>query len=187
MEEKKVAVQIFASSTAFLTYGKYPTLFLFAGVPLAPHTGADIEQRLYEEIEKLQTEPVRERELQKTLNHLDAAFIRALGSNAGLARTLAHAEVLNAGWESILSLRKKFAAVTLEDIQKVARQYFKKSNRTVALLVPPSTSQAELAAEPEPTDELPPEAAAVEKGRHLFSSCWKPREANAGWKTSTTG
>ena len=169
VEEKKVAVQIFASSTAFLTYGKYPTLFLFAGVPLAPHTGADIERHLYEEIEKLQTEPVQERELQKTLNHLDAAFIRALGSNAGLARTLAHAEVLNNGWESILDLRDRFAAVTLEDIQRVAKQYFQKSNRTVALLVPPAASPAEPVPEPAPADEPPPEAAAVEKGRQLFT------------------
>lgn len=151
VEEKKVAVQIFASSTAFLTYGKYPTLFLFAGVPLAPHTGTDIEQALYAEIRKLQMETAQERELQKTLNHLDAAFIRALGSNSGLARTLTHAEVLHGGWESILTLREKFAAVSTNDIQRVARQYFKKSNRTVALLVPPTPS------EPLPVDESTPE------------------------------
>jgi predicted Zn-dependent peptidase len=102
---------------------------------LAPHTTAEVEAAIYEELERLKQEPVSSTELAKVLNNLDADLVRGLRSNSGLASQLALYQAVARDWRYILKSRDKAAAVTAEDIQRVARQYFTKSNRTVAVLV----------------------------------------------------
>jgi predicted Zn-dependent peptidase len=103
--------------------------------PLAPHTTAEVEAAIYAEIERLKTEPVSAKELEKVLNNLDADLVRALRSNGGLASQLALFQTVAGDWRYTLKSREKIAAVTPADIQRVASAYFTKSNRTVATLV----------------------------------------------------
>jgi predicted Zn-dependent peptidase len=112
-----------------------PNLFIVTATPLAPHTTAEVEAAIYEELERLKQEPVSSTELAKVLNNLDADLVRGLRSNSGLASQLALYQAVARDWRYILKSRDKAAAVTAEDIQRVARQYFTKSNRTVAVLV----------------------------------------------------
>lgn len=112
-----------------------PNLFVISATPLAPHTTAEVEAAVYEELERLKTEPVSARELEKVLNNLDANLVRALRSNSGLAGQLAYFQTVAKDWRYILKARERIAAVTPEDIQRVARAYFTKTNRTVATLV----------------------------------------------------
>jgi len=86
-------------------------------------------------LERLKTEPVTAKELEKIINNLDADMVRALRSNSGLASQLALYQTVAGDWRYILRSRDKVAAVTPADIQRVATQYFTKSNRTVATLV----------------------------------------------------
>ena len=62
-------------------------------------------------------------------------MVRALRSNSGLASQLALYQTVAGDWRYVLKSRDKIAAVTPADIQRVAAQYFTKSNRTVATLV----------------------------------------------------
>ena len=103
--------------------------------PLAPHTTAEVEAAILAELERLKTEPVTSKELEKIVNNLDADLVRALRSNSGLASQLALYQTVAGDWRYILKARDKVAAVTAADIQRVATQYFRKSNRTVAILV----------------------------------------------------
>ena len=112
-----------------------PNLFFISAVPVAPHTTAEVEQAIYRELARLQHEPVTDRELEKVLNNLDASLIRSLRSNSGLASQLAYFQTLAGDWRYILEARSHIAAVTTEDVQRVAKQYFSKANRTVATLV----------------------------------------------------
>ena len=121
---------------------KDPNLFVISGVPLAPHTTAEVEQAVYAELERLKREPVSGRELEKVLNNLDAALVRSLRSNSGLASQLAYFQVVSGSWQYLTRARDRIAAVTPADIQRVASAYFVKPNRTVATLVkPPSPPQ----------------------------------------------
>lgn len=120
--------------------GNYPgvraaNLFVLNATPLAPHTTAEVEAAIYAELERLKTEPVSPKELEKVLNNLDADLVRALRSNGGLASQLALYQTVAGDWRYVLKSRDKIAAVTAADIQRVAAQYFIKSNRTVATLV----------------------------------------------------
>ncbi len=112
-----------------------PNLFVISATPLAPHTAAEVEAAIYEELERLKTEPVTPQELEKVLNNLDASLVRSLRSNSGLASQLAFYQTVAGDWRYILDARDRIAKVTPEDIQRVATQYLKKSNRTVATLV----------------------------------------------------
>jgi predicted Zn-dependent peptidase len=118
-----------------------PNLFIVTATPLAPHTTAEVEAAVYEELERLKREPVSSTELEKVLNNLDADLVRGLRSNSGLASQLSLYQAVARDWRYILKSRDKVAAVTAEDIQRVARQYFTKSNRTVAVLVKKSTDK----------------------------------------------
>lgn len=112
-----------------------PNLFVISAAPLAPHTTAEVEAAVYEELERLKTEPVPAKELEKVLNNLDAGLVRALRSNGGLAGQLAYFQTVAKDWRYVLKAREKTAAVTPQDIQRVARAYFTRANRTVATLV----------------------------------------------------
>jgi predicted Zn-dependent peptidase len=112
-----------------------PNLFTIMATPLAPHTTAEVEGAIYEEIERLKTEPVSAKELEKILNNLDADLVRSLRSNGGLASQLALYQTVAGDWRYVLRSRDRIAAVTPVDIQRVATHYLTKANRTVATLV----------------------------------------------------
>ena len=119
-----------------------PNLFLISAVPLAPHTTEEVEQAIYGELARLKNEPVTDRELEKVLNNLDASLIRSLRSNSGLGSQLAYFQTIAGDWRYILKARSRIAAVTKADVQRVAKQYFTKANRTVATLVKPQPTTA---------------------------------------------
>lgn len=119
-----------------------PNLFIITASPLAPHTTAELETAIYEELERLKREPVSSQELERVINNLDADLVRALRSNSGLASQLAMYQAVAGDWRYVLQSRDKVAAVTAADVQRVAARYFTKSNRTVGVLVKKSQNKA---------------------------------------------
>ena len=85
-----------------------------------------------QEIEKLQKEKVGDRELQKVKNQFAADNFRRLQSRFRSCCSCLLADN-NRGWRSFNEDPKKIAAVTAEDIQRVAIPYFKPEKRAVAL------------------------------------------------------
>ncbi len=69
------------------------------------------------------------------INNLDVDLVRALRSNVSLASQLALYQAVAGEWRYVMKSRDKVAAVTAADVQRVAAQYFTKSNRTVGVLV----------------------------------------------------
>jgi predicted Zn-dependent peptidase len=133
VREKRIAASV--NSDSNYPGVRAPNLFVLNATPLAPHTTAEVEAAIYAELERLKTEPVSAKELEKVLNNLDADLVRALRSNGGLASQLALYQTVAGDWRYALKARDKIAAVTPADIQRVAAEYFTKSNRTVATLV----------------------------------------------------
>lgn len=130
IEEKRIAV----SANAYGGASKYPDSFLFFVTPRYPHTVEEDEASLYEEIEKIKTMPVDDWELQKIKNQIQADFIRNMESSSGLASMIAYYEGIYS-WRYINSYVDRAIAVTKEDIMRVAKRYFTKTNRTVAILI----------------------------------------------------
>ncbi len=133
VRDQRLAVSI--NSDANFPGVRAPNLFVLQATPLAPHSAAEVEAAILAELERLKTEPVTAKELEKILNNLDADMVRALRSNSGLASQLSLYQTVAGDWRYVLRARDKIAAVTPADIQRVASRYFIKSNRTVATLI----------------------------------------------------
>ncbi|MBH0190731.1 MAG: insulinase family protein [Nitrospira sp.] len=140
VRERRLAASV--GSDANYPGVRAPNLFIITANPLAPHTTAELESAIYEELERLKREPVSSQELERVINNLDADMVRALRSNSGLASQLAMYQAVAGDWRYVLQSRDKVAAVTATDVQRVAARYFTKSNRTVGVLVKKSPDKA---------------------------------------------
>ena len=114
---------------------KYPNLFVISAKTRHPYTSADVELSIYDEIEKLKTNKISQRELERAKNQLMADFIRNLDSNLGLANILSYFEILVGDYRYITEHIKVIEKVTPDDIMRVANKYLIPENRTVAHLV----------------------------------------------------
>ena len=90
------------------------------------------EQEVYRLIEQIKTEPVPAKELQKVKNNFAAAEYRRLSSNHPILMQIMRSEGLG-NWREINEAGPKIQAVTPADLQRVAKKYFTKENRAVAV------------------------------------------------------
>jgi len=130
VKDKKIAVNV----SAWPGGSKYPGLFTFSAMPAKDHTGEECEQAIYAEIEKLKTELVSPEELKKAKIRVRAGLIRELDSNFALAMELAFYDVITGDWRNLFRELDKIERVTAEDIQRVAKEYFTKKNRSVGII-----------------------------------------------------
>ena len=85
-------------------------------------------------IQKFQTEKVTVEKLEKQQSHNKYSFLMGLDTPEKVAGGLARFVALTGGIEAVDKLYASFSRVTPEDIQSVAKKYFVKSRRTVAIL-----------------------------------------------------
>jgi zinc protease len=114
---------------------KDPSLFYLSADPLPGKEVAEIEKALDEEVERLQKTPVDDRELEKTKNQMESAFVYRQDSLFSQAMILARYEIA-LDWKAADDYLPSIRKVTPEDIQRVAKRYLVKDNRTVGILVP---------------------------------------------------
>ncbi|MBI2561717.1 MAG: insulinase family protein, partial [candidate division NC10 bacterium] len=112
-----------------------PYLFGLSGGPLPGKTAEEVAQAIFAEIERVQREPVTDRELQKAKNQIESEFIFAQDSVHRLANLLGAWESV-ASWRLLAGYPDGIRKVTAADVQRVAKQYLTPDNRTVAILIP---------------------------------------------------
>jgi zinc protease len=112
-----------------------PHLFGLSAAPLPGKTAEEVEQAMYAEVERIQREPVSERELQKAKNQIASEFIFAQDSVHRLASLLGEFEAV-ASWRLLGGYLEGIQKVTAADVARVAREYLTKENRTAAILIP---------------------------------------------------
>jgi zinc protease len=112
-----------------------PSLFTLSADLLPGKEGSEVEKAFDQEIERLQREPVREQELKKVKNQLEASFIFGQDSIFNQAMLLARHEIA-ISWKAIDDYLPFIRKVTPEDIQRVAKKYLISDNRTVGILIP---------------------------------------------------
>lgn len=130
VKEKKIAV----SASAWNDWSKYPGLFTFSAMPATGHTGQECEQAIYAEIEKLKIELVLPEELEKAKASVRAGIIRQLDSNYALAENLAFYDVITGDWRNLFRELDKIEQVTVEDVQRIAKECFTSKNRSIGII-----------------------------------------------------
>ena len=128
VEEQQVATDASGGQAGF----KYEGMFELRGTAKQGRTPEEVEQAIQAEIERLKTEPVGDRELQKVKNQNAAGIFRDLEGNFQLMMQLLIREN-NRGWETINSDPPLYDAVTADDVMRVAGQYFTPEARAVAI------------------------------------------------------
>jgi zinc protease len=94
-----------------------------------------VEREIDRQLERMKTELVSDRELQKAKNQIEAAFIFAQDSIFGQAMKIGYYEVAG-GWRQMDGYLDGVRKVTREDIRRVAKQYLDRDRRTVGTLIP---------------------------------------------------
>jgi predicted Zn-dependent peptidase len=149
LEKKLVEERQLAASIS--TDHEYPgerwnNLFILQALPRSPHTAAELEEAIWDELAVLQRDGITDRELAKAKNRIRANEIRDLESNLGLAVQLGYARAAHGDWRVIEEAEHALEAVTRDDVLAVARATFKRNRATIATLVAP-------AFEPDPAKE----------------------------------
>ncbi|HKQ77754.1 MAG TPA: pitrilysin family protein [Blastocatellia bacterium] len=129
--ETQMAVDVGAQAYQFLD----PGLFMLH-ITLRPGvTHEDAERVGLEVIEKMKTEDVPEKELQKAKNLITTQMVYLRDSPLGVARAIAEEEAV-ADWKMFVDLPKLVDQVTPTDIKRVMTTYFTEDNRTVGWFIP---------------------------------------------------
>jgi zinc protease len=113
-----------------------PDLFSVWAVMASGHAPKDAQQIVVAELDSIATKGVTARELEKAKNRMHAAFVFGLQSNMARSQQLAEYE-LYWGDANLLKLElDHYLAVSMEDIKRVAGEYFQPTNRTVLDVAP---------------------------------------------------
>jgi len=113
---------------------KYPNLLMVFAMPNKDVKTADVERELFAQIDSIKTAGVTEQELAGVKRRAKANFIRSLEGNQGLAGQLCYYQAIYGDWHQMFRQLDRIDAVTTDDVQRVARKIFTKSNRTVATI-----------------------------------------------------
>jgi zinc protease len=138
VDQKKMALQIGAVGFSQEDYGMY----IMYGLPMGPFTMADLLKEIDEEVVKIQTDLISEKDYQKLQNTFDNQFVNANAGVEGIAENLAKFHMLYGDVNLINSEIDLYHSITREEIREVAKKYLNPNQRLVLDYVP-STEQAQ--------------------------------------------
>ncbi len=130
-----VETEIATSAAASFQPSIDPDPFHFYGTLRDGHSPAEFEAILNTEIERLRREPVSADELAKIRKQVQAQFAYSLERVSSQAQWLGLLEMLG-DWRRFDNFVDNLAAVTAEDVQRVAEKYLRPENRTVGWFEP---------------------------------------------------
>jgi zinc protease len=125
VDEDKIALQVLAFARSQEDYGTY----LIGALPLGDVDLSKLRNVMDEEIEKLQTELISEREHQKLQNKFENRFVNSNSSIEGIASSLATYQMLYGNTNLINEEIEIYRSITREEIKEVANKYLQENQR----------------------------------------------------------
>ncbi len=132
VREKQLALDVFASYDSLSRDG---FLFFIGGRPKSGIKVEQLEEAIWQEIERIKKTPPKDRELQKVVNQTEAEFIMGQDSIFFQAELVGMFQVLG-NWRLMDRYLEELRKVSPEDVTSVARRYLIKEHSTVGVLVP---------------------------------------------------
>ena len=137
--EKQMAVAAFGNANLI----EHPNLFYAVAIVQPGHSPEEVTNTLIAELDRLKTEPITEHELQRTKNQFARDYILGRESNQQKAGQLSHAVVIHNDIRTADGEFDIFQSITVGDVQRVARTYFRPENRLVLTLMPSGKAGAQ--------------------------------------------
>jgi len=132
VREKQLAPNVSASSGG----GRGPGLFRISATVVPGKTLEALEAAIEEEVEKVKAGPIADWEIEKARSDAKRAVVAVLTSSLQRAIRLGEDALFYDDPGRINTRLDRLAKVTAADVQRVARQYLTRENRTVVLTVP---------------------------------------------------
>lgn len=132
VDDQKQALQIGAFNIAQEDYGQY----IVYGLPMADTSLDTLVSEIDEEITKLQTTLITQREYDKLQNQFENSFVNSNSSVSGIANSLAKYQMLYGDTDLINEEIDIYRSITREDIKRVANKYLNDNQRLVLEYLP---------------------------------------------------
>ncbi|MDG1715976.1 pitrilysin family protein [Lacinutrix sp.] len=125
VDDKKMALQVGAINQSQEDYGTY----IVFGLPLGDNSLESILAEIDDELVKVQTELMTERDYQKLQNKFENNFVNSNSSISGIANSLARYYMLYDDVNLINNEINIYRSITREEIQAVAKKYLNPNQR----------------------------------------------------------
>ena len=133
VREDKVALSV---DIGYDSTARGPGMLYITGTPSEGRSLADLEAAVRSEIARIQQEGVTPAELKRARAQLLAQQIYKRDSMFGQAMEIGQMEAAGLPWRGIDRMLEKLQQVSAEDIQAVARKYFRDDTLTIGVLDP---------------------------------------------------
>ena len=138
---------VYGSGLALTAFGsanliEHPNLFYAVAIVNPGQTPAAVEKALIAELDRIKTEGVTARELERSKNQFARDYILGRETVQQKATILAHAEVLHADITTADGEFDIFQKMTAADVQRVAKTYFTSESRVVIHIMPKGSTGA---------------------------------------------
>ena len=134
VDEKKMALQVGAFNFSQEDYG----LYILYGLPMGGFTPESLIAEIDEEIVRLQTELISEKEFQKLQNIFESQYVDSNASVEGIAGNLATYYLLYGDVNLINSEIDIYRSITREEIRDIAKKYLNPNQRLLLDYAPKS-------------------------------------------------
>ena len=134
--EKRIALAAFGGGNII----EHPNLFFATAIVQPGKTPDEVITALIAELDRLRTEPISDRELDRTKNQFARDYILGRLTVKDKAEMLAHAAVIHNDLTTADGEFDIFLNITKADVQRVAKTYFTPATRTVITILPRSAS-----------------------------------------------
>jgi predicted Zn-dependent peptidase len=111
-----------------------PNLFNIYAIAAKGVKEVDLESAIYAEIDKIKKDGITENELQKIKNQKLVEFYAQIETINGKSNNIGTYELFFGDYRKMFDAPAEYSKVSIEDVKRVASQYFNKSNRTVGIL-----------------------------------------------------
>jgi zinc protease len=135
--ESRLALTAFGSGNII----EDPNLFFAVAVVNPGQSPAAVEKALIAEFDRLKSEGITDRELQRAKNQFARDYILGRESLQDKATHLAHAEVIHSDITTADGEFDIFQKISLADVQRVAKTYFTPERRVVIHVMPKGGAQ----------------------------------------------
>ena len=115
-----------------------PTLFNIRAEGRGEHTAEEIEAGIYDELNRIVSHGITEKELDRAKHQIQAHFILSRERTADLAMLFGQIETL-CGLDYIDTYIQRISSVRTDDVTAACKQYLHADNRTVGYLLPDGT------------------------------------------------
>jgi zinc protease len=132
VDDKKMALQVGAFGFSQADYG----LYMLFGLPLGTNTAESILKEIDDEIVKIQTDLIAEKDFQKLQNKFESRFIDQNDNVEGVASNLASYYMLYGDTNLINTEADIYRSITREEIRDIAKKYLNTNQRLILDYIP---------------------------------------------------